>query len=258
MRRIRLVTRADDAGLCTSANRAVRAAVRQGIVRNVSLLAPAPDADDAAATLLDLGEQVDFGLHVCLTSEWANLRWGPVSPVAQVRSLVREDGTFPQDCPELESGSPRLEEIVAEVRAQYGRLRELGFRLSYLDEHMLVGSVGGLSASLGELAAEWGLVYDRSLQEGGKLMPLPGWDGPGEHPGTELADHLSSLQSGTYLIVGHPAFKTSEVERLEPTWDSPVNVVTQRNRERRMFADIEIVDYCETSRIHLTRYSELP
>ena len=39
---IRLVTRADDAGLNKTVNRAIRSAANDGIVRNISLMAPAP------------------------------------------------------------------------------------------------------------------------------------------------------------------------------------------------------------------------
>ena len=88
MEGIRLVTRADDAGLNLTSNKAIRASVRQGIVRNVSLLAPGPYIEHAAETLGDLAGQADFGLHLCLTAEWANLRWGAVSDPKNVTSVL--------------------------------------------------------------------------------------------------------------------------------------------------------------------------
>ena len=255
MRGIRLVTRADDAGLSRSAIRAIRAAARQGIARNVSFLVPSPEAADAASTLLDLGDHVDFGLHVCLTAEWSTIRWGPVAPPEDVGTLLLPDGSFARDREELRSLSPNLDQMVAEVVAQYERLRSLGIKPSYMDEHMGVGEIGGLHERLAGLARDWGLVYDRALTSSGKLHALEGWTGPGEHPGTELADHLSMMPEGTYLLVGHPAFKSQEMERL--TLPGQPDVMTTRNRERRMFTDIEIVDYCETSGIRLLRYSDL-
>jgi predicted glycoside hydrolase/deacetylase ChbG (UPF0249 family) len=118
MGRIRLVTRADDAGLAASSDRAIRAAARQGIVRNVSVLAPGPARIHAARTLLDLADSVDFGLHVCLTAEWLNVRWGPLRPLTEVPTLVRRDGTFPLTCAELASLSPAIDEMMIEVEAQ--------------------------------------------------------------------------------------------------------------------------------------------
>jgi hypothetical protein len=257
MGRIRLVTRADDAGMSPNVDRAIRATVRQGIVRNISLLAPAPVTAHAAKILLDLGDRVDFGLHVCLTAEWGNLRWGPVSPPEEVPSLLRRDGTFPQSCEELASLSPRIDEMMREVEAQERLLRGLGFPLRYIDEHMGVGEIAGLAGRLAAFAQDRGLVSDRKLQEAKKLAPLPDWAGPAEHPGTELADRLAAITSGTYRLIGHPGFKSEELERLELPGAEPGEVMIRRNRERRMFADIEIVDYCETRGIALLRYSEL-
>jgi hypothetical protein len=255
MRGIRLVTCARDAGMSRSTGRAIRAAVRQGIVRNISILACASEAEDAAGVLVDLGDRADFGLHVCLTSEWTPIRWGPVSRREDVPSLVRTDGTFPMDCAELGSLAPNLDQMTAEVVAQYERLRSLGIRPSYMDEHMAVGDVAGLHTRLEELARKWGLQYTRALLRSGKIRPVVGWTGPGEHPGTELADQLAGLEPATYLLVGHPAFKSQDMERLRLS--DAEDVMTQRNRERRMFTDIEIVDYCETSGIGLLRFSEV-
>ena len=254
---IRLVTRADDAGLNITSNKAVRASVRQGIVRNISLLAPAPEIDHAAEILADLADQADFGLHVCLTSEWANLRWGSISEPTVVSSLLRSDNSFPATYDEFAASSPNIGEMMVEVQAQYELLMELGFTLSYIDTHMGVGRVSQLHDELKVFAREKDLVYDRQLLEAGSFTWLPGWDGPGEHPGTELADHLATVPAGTYRIVGHPAFKTEEMRELRFPGKPAGEHYLPRNRQRRMFADIEIVDYCENVGIELVRYSQL-
>lgn len=254
---IRLVTRADDAGLNRTSNRAIRSTVRDGIVRNISLMAPAPAIQDAAETLLEFSDTVDFGLHVTLTSEWDGVRWGPVSPSADVPHLVRRDGTFHLLVEELAAAAPPTDELMAEVRAQYDVLTKLGFTISYLDEHMLVGSVGAFADALESFATERGLVCDRSLRASGRLVPPPGWDGPGEHPGTELADFLSGLGPGTYLLFGHPATKEEEMLMVRTPGGRPGEVAARRNRDRRMFMDIEIVDYCENVGINLVRYSSI-
>jgi hypothetical protein len=260
MNSIRLVTRADDAGLNRITNRAIRSAVSEGIVRNVSLMAPAPAIEDAAENLGSLAGTVDFGLHVVLTSEWDPVRWGPVSSLPEGSSLLRRDGTFHLLAAEVEQADVPLDEIMAEVQAQHDRLVELGFRLSYLDEHMLVGDIStppGLVEALNEFAHANGLVSDRELRASGKLHDLPGWQGPGEHPGTELADHLSGTADGTYLLAGHPGTKDEEMQILRVPGGRPGDVALKRNRERRMFMDMEIVDYCENVGISLARYSEV-
>lgn len=249
---IRLLARADDAGLNETANRAIRATAAQGIVRNISLMAPAPAIADAAEVLGELENRVDFGLHVTLTAEWANVRWGPVTKSA---SLRQNDGSFHHGVEGL-SGVD-ADEVVSEVTAQLDRLTRLGFPVTYLDEHMGVGSVGGIRTALAAFANEKGLRSHYELTDAGRLSALPNWPGPGEHPGTELADALSSVDAGTYYLVGHPVFKSEEMELLHKPGSPPGHEMTPRNRQRRMFADIEIVDYCENRGIDLIRYRDV-
>ena len=254
---IRLVPRADDAGLNATVNRAIRSSVNAGIVRNISLMAPAPAIEDAAAVLTELAGTVDFGLHVTLTAEWESPRWGSVLDPDRVRSALRRDDTFHISVSDLAETMPDADELMAEVEAQHAKLTELGFPLAYLDEHMLVGMVPGLAERLQQFAESRGLVVDRGLRDRGQIIGLPGWEGPEEHPGTELADHLAGTEAGTYLLVGHPGTKDEEMQRLRLPGQRPGDVATARNRERRMFMDIEIVDYCDNSGIRLLRYSEL-
>ncbi len=254
MSEIRLVTRADDAGMHPVANRAVRDSVTHGIVRNLSLMAPAPAIRSAFDLLGDLGNVVDFGLHVTLTAEWQTLRWRALLDEGG-ETFVRPDGTMHFTVGQLAEAKPDLDEMMREVAAQYDLLTNLGFRLSYLDEHMLVGEIPGLAERLGAFAREHDLVCNRELLANGNFAPLPGWAGPAEHPGTELADHLAQTPPGTYLLVGHPATKDEELRNIRHDGQAPGEEALSRNRQRRMFMDIEIVDYCENVEIDLLRYS---
>ncbi|MFW6293335.1 MAG: ChbG/HpnK family deacetylase [Spirochaetota bacterium] len=254
---IRLVTRADDAGMSAIANRAIREAADDGIVRNISLMAPAPAIRNAYELLGDLGGRVDFGLHVTLTAEWENLRWRPLTHGPATASFVRDDGTMHFLVDDISAGSPDLDAMMAEVEAQLDLLKNLGFTIGYIDEHMWVGEVPGLAERLAEFADAHELVNDRTMLQTGSLSPLPNWDGPGEHPGTELADRLAETPAGTYLLVGHPARKDGEMDQFRLPGHSSGKASVERNRQRRMFMDIEIIDYCENVGIELLRYSEL-
>jgi hypothetical protein len=220
-------------------------------------MAPAPAIEDAADTLLELADGIDFGLHVTLVSEWDSVRWGPVTTSSQVPGLVRRDGTFHLQVGELDAAGPSKDELMGEVEAQYNRLRSLGFTLAYLDEHMLVGSVGTLAEELRAFASAHDLAYDRDLQSDGSLALLPDWAGPDEHPGTELADYLSGVGTGTYLLYGHPGTKDEEMQFLKVPGGRQGEVVMRCNRERRMFMDMEIIDYCENAGIRLLQYSKI-
>ena len=254
---IRLVTRADDAGMHQIANRSIRDTVQQGIVRNISLMAPTPAIRNAYQALGELGTRVDFGFHVTLTSEWQNLRWGPLSGGDAAKSFTQEDGSFPYTVSSLAGMNPDLDALMLEVDAQYELLVNLGFRLSYMDEHMGVGDVPGFAERLADFAEAKGLVNSRLLYERGSFVGIPGWDGPAEHPGTELADALSQVADSTYILVGHPATKDEEMQRFIHDGLSKGEAAIQRNRQRRMFMDIEIVDYCENAGIELVRYSNV-
>lgn len=261
---VRLLTRADDAGLHPIANHAIRDTVLKGIVRNISLMAPAPAIEDAFEILGNLADRVDFGLHVTLTAEWRNVRWAPLTGGTGVaaademaRTYTRPDGTMHYTVDDLASTAPVPSVLLAEVQAQYNKLQSLGFRLSYIDAHMGVDHVPGLAEALAEFARRHELVNNTQLADDGVLVRLPDWPGPGEHPGTELADHLASISPGTYLLVGHPATKSEAMDEFHTAHADRGEVTFQRNRERRMFMDIEIVDYCEAAGVELLRYSSL-
>jgi hypothetical protein len=260
MKGIKLITRADDAGLNRTVNKAIRSSVKQGIVRNISLLAPAPAIVHTAECFGDLAGEVDFGLQVCLIAEWENVRWGPVAGAAQVPTIVRNDGTFAFDIAELQQLNPAVDEIMSEVNAQYEKLTALGFSLSYL-EYIDYGGIPGVDEELAVFARSNNLVpapaRTAAHADYSPVAQLPGWSGPGEHPGTELADHLATVKEGTYLLAGCPAFKTDEIKYLKKPGDTHGEALLSRNRQRRMFADIEIVDYCENVGIELIRYSDL-
>ena len=253
---IRLVTRADDAGLHPVVNRAIRDTVTQGIVRNISLMAPTPAIRHAYDFLGDLADRVDFGLHVTLTAEWQYPRWKPLTGAA-TRFPVRGDGTMHSTVSRLAASAPDGDALMAEVAAQYELLVNLGFRITYVDEHMGVGEIAGLAGRLDAFARERGLINSGSLLASGMLTAVPGWSGPAEHPGTEFADQLAQTGAGTYLLVGHPATKDEEMQRIRRDGDTAGSVAVDRNRERRMLMDIEIVDYCENVEIELLRYSDL-
>jgi predicted glycoside hydrolase/deacetylase ChbG (UPF0249 family) len=67
--KIYLVTRADDAGSCRSANEAILEGVEAGVIKNVSFLAVGPEIEHAVE-LLGGRDDIAYGFHVCLNSEW--------------------------------------------------------------------------------------------------------------------------------------------------------------------------------------------
>jgi predicted glycoside hydrolase/deacetylase ChbG (UPF0249 family) len=226
----RILFRADDAGCSEGAAVAIRKTVEEGVVRNVSVMAPGPALEAAARELADLGDEVAIGLHVTLNSEWETVRWGPVLPPEQVPSLVLEDGTFTRTPRHLAQREPDFDEAIAEVAAQLARLREVGFHVRYLDEHMMVGAQIGLADRLSEFARREGLVL------AARIPWLPN-------------GHLSDFETlgaaideapgeGPYVVVGHPLPDVDPIARTF-THDGmqPGEVLRERAQDRRVLTD---------------------
>ena len=95
--------------------------------------------EEAAEMFLD--QDICFGIHATINAEWDNVRWGPVLPIEEVPSLVDRDGNFFQTTQALHENNPRLEEVMAELKAQLDKARELGFDIKYADMHMGFGWV---------------------------------------------------------------------------------------------------------------------
>ena len=242
-KRIQLVTRADDAGSCNSANVAIWSCYRKGIVRNASVMVPAP-AFEEAAELLGSEEGLCVGLHVTLTSEWESVRWGPVLSPEEVPSLVDQDGCFPRSRRALEDNGARLEEMLAEIAAQLEAARSHGLNIAYVDTHMSVRFSCGLEEPLKELARREGLVY------GYEVPWLPPVEGRFANRVEEFVAQLAAAEPGTYLAVGHPTYDRLDVEMFSPG-QGP-----KRDWDRRMFTDPPVLDYCAAHGVVPIRYTE--
>ena len=77
----------------------------------------------------------DAGLHLTLTSEWDNYRWGPLAGKPAVPGLVDEQGAMWGTV----NGTVQhatADEIEQEIRAQIDRSRSMGWEPTHLDSHM--------------------------------------------------------------------------------------------------------------------------
>jgi hypothetical protein len=127
-----LIVHADDVGMTHSVNAATIKALESGGVNSASIMVPCPwfpEIADYAKTHPD----VDFGLHLTLTSERVYYRWGPVAPRDKVPSLVDENGYFWHDWAAGTRIDPKDAEL--EIRAQIERAYAMGIRPTHLDSH---------------------------------------------------------------------------------------------------------------------------
>src|SRR5689334_4936420 len=127
-----LIVHADDVGVTHSVNAATIKALDSGLVNSASIMVPCPwfpeIADYARAH-----PEIDFGLHLTLTSERVYYRWGPVASKDKVPSLVDENGYFHHDWATAAKINPK--EVELELRAQIERAYAMGVRPTHFDSH---------------------------------------------------------------------------------------------------------------------------
>ena len=75
---IRLIVRADDIGSSHTANVACIDVYKYGIARSVEIMVPCPWFPEAVEMLKEVPEY-DVGIHLTMTSEWENIKWGPIT-----------------------------------------------------------------------------------------------------------------------------------------------------------------------------------
>ena len=127
-----LIVHADDVGMTHSVNAATIKALDTGLVNSASIMVPCPWFPEIAAYAKSHPD-IDFGLHLTLTSERVYYRWGPVAPKDKVLSLVDENGYFHHDWSPDTHIDPKEAEI--ELRAQIDRAYAMGIRPTHLDSH---------------------------------------------------------------------------------------------------------------------------
>lgn len=246
----RLVTRADDAANTKSTNRAVLDAFNDGILRNVSVMAPGPALDHAADLLADI-DGLCVGIHITLTSEWDSPRWKPVLPPDTVPSLVDRDGFLLRDPATLEAQNADPDEMLQEALAQLDRLRDVGFDIDYFDDHMWARKANGFGAKLSDLV-ESGLIDGQTAVD-----RLSEEDWPATE--AELIDALESVSPGRYLVVGHPGYESSETRQIAGGRQNRARGewAAVMERQRRMFMGRSIVEYCADNPVQPIQYTDL-
>ena len=82
-----LILHVDDAGMSWDSNEGAKKALTEGVASSVSVMMPCPWVP-GFVKFLKANPKVDAGLHLTLTSEWDEYRWGPLSRKKNVPGLV--------------------------------------------------------------------------------------------------------------------------------------------------------------------------
>ncbi len=253
-----LMINADDFGMCQALNAATIGLLEDDLITSATLMAPCPWFVEAAQYASSHPEKC-IGVHLTLTSEWQNYRWGPVTRTS-LPSLVDKDGYFPLTGLEVETNAKETE-VEIELRAQLGRFRTYGINPSHLDNHMgtLYGWAGVQSflPLAFKLCAELGVPFrfPRSIAPNdgitdtlpaGVLSKIPEAVAVADALGVPLADYmvappfaaqpgetyesfresickrLESLGDGIFELILHPSFDSPEIRTINPHWEKRV------------------------------------
>ena len=87
-----VIFHADDIGMCQASLAAYADLVGVGLISAASTMVPCPWFPATAAFCRANPDRVDMGVHITLTSEWADYRWGPTSTCDPTSGLLDADG----------------------------------------------------------------------------------------------------------------------------------------------------------------------
>lgn len=218
---IELIVRADDIGFCHAVNEACIKTFKHGIAKSVEILVPSPWFMESVAMLKE-NPGFDVGVHLCLTSEWVNLKWRPMT---NSPSLTNPDGYF---CPFIwqndafpkNQGYFLLEnkinmlEVEKEFRAQIETAKKHLPNISHLSAHMgCVDANEDIKALIIRLSKEYALPIN--LPEDIKSLE---WNiGKEKDKNAAIKTFikiLNDLKPGRYICIEHPGLNTSEMQAI--------------------------------------------
>lgn len=254
---IRIITRGDDLGSFRAANAAILDAYKHGILRNTSIMVPAPYFEEAAEMVKN-EKGLCLGLHVTLNAEWDAPRWGPLLAPEQVASLVDGEGNFLRSPADTFQHGVKLDEILLEVQAQLDKARAHGLDIRYIDEHMGIswfhneGETVRLEEKLRALAQREGLHWYKDRHQ--HFIHL---DIAKQTPQEALLDWIAQEhEPGTYLLVTHPAYDNAETRSVSNIDYPAGRVARSRFADYQMLCAPQVIQALKERNMEAVRYDE--
>jgi len=260
-REIRIIVRADDIGAAHSINEACIEVYKNGIARSVEIMVPCPWYPEAVKMLREF-PGYDVGIHLTMTSEWENVKWGPITCAP---SLTDENGYFYPtywagenftESQTLTHNDWKPEEVEQELRAQIERaLKDLPGRISHMGIHMGGAGADPRIAEIQEkLAEEYGLMTDLEFYG---VKRFDGFKGATEavEMTRNLIEGLEKIGPGTYLFVDHPAYDTPEIRALGHKGYR--NVAANRDGVTKAWTDSRVKEVIARKGIQIISYADL-
>lgn len=149
-----VIINADDFGLSPGVNRGIVSAYREGVLTSTTMLVNLEFFEDAVRLARE-NPDLPVGIHL-------SLLWGkPVSPAADVATLVDGDGCFPRSLTTLARryflGRLSPDQVTLELRNQIRAFLDAGLKPTHVDTHKHVHCLSGILDSLISAAREFGI-----------------------------------------------------------------------------------------------------
>src|ERR1051326_5205593 len=261
-----LILHGDDLGMSHSVNAATIFAMEHGSVSSASIMVPCPWFPEIAA-YGRAHPTADLGLHLTLTSEWDQLKWGPVASKSAVPGLVNQNG-FLFSSADSVYRSANATEVEKELRAQIEKAKQFGIDVTHLDSHMgtlferddylkvliKLGREYSLPVMLSKrgFAAVSNVDLETLTSSKDILLDMIYTAFPGDfEKGMEnyYTNVLKSLQPGVSIIIFHVGYDDSELKAA--TIDHPAWGAAWRQADFNFFTSDNCKKLLREQNIHL-------
>ena len=257
---IRLIVKGDDMGAGHGINVATIDAYKRGVLTTTNVIVPGPWVPEAAR-LLKENPGLDAGVHLALTSEWENIKWGPLTDAP---SIVDRDGYFfPLVQPRagyppktsIKESAWKLDEIERELRAQLEMAKRHIPHVTYTWYHMGFTSVAPEVTDLANrLTKEYQLLVpsETGMQFIGRVYESRD---TGTVKAGKLAAKLETLGPGLWLHIDHASTDDPEMRAFGHAgyeW-----VAADRSANAEMWTSPKVREVIARRGIKLTSYRDL-
>lgn len=129
-----IIMHVDDMGMSYDSNIGGIEAMTKGAANSCSVMMPCPWVPGFVHYMKE-HPGLDAGLHLTLTSEWVDYRWGPLSGKSKTPGLTDSEGAMWRGVKDVVAHAS-ADEVETEIRAQIDRAKTMGFEPTHLDSHM--------------------------------------------------------------------------------------------------------------------------
>ena len=129
-----VILHVDDVGMSWESNQGAIGSMVNGVATSCSMMMTCPWIP-GYFKFLKTNPNTDAGLHLTLTSEWKEYRWGPLSGKNAVPGLVDSEGAMWSSVEDVVKHATAAE-VDLEIRAQIEKSKTMGFEPTHLDSHM--------------------------------------------------------------------------------------------------------------------------